>query len=81
MGIFDLKDVFCIWETIKKRIENNRKKDKTIKKLQEALEIKGKMKCEHSAYWIKDDQGNVIDGPFCTNCFDNEHATRRLIQG
>jgi len=82
MGKFDLfKYMIYIWEGFKKRAETIRKKDETIKKLREALELKGNMKCEHSAYWLKDDQGNTIDGPFCTNCFDNEHDTRRLVQG
>lgn len=75
------KYITYIWEGFKKWAETIRKKDKTIKKLREALEIKGNMQCEHSAYWLKDDQGNTIEGPFCTNCFDNEHTTRRLVQG
>ena len=62
-------------------VQQLKEKDETIEKLKTALELKGKMVCEHSAYWIKDDQGSKTDGPFCTNCFDNEHATRRLVQG
>lgn len=58
-----------------------REKEETIAKLKKALGLKGKMRREHSAYWLKDDQGNTTDGPFCTNCFDNKHATRRLVQG
>ena len=80
MGI-DLKDIIFIWGKLKKKIETNKEKDKTIKKLEDALEMKGKMKCDHSAYWIIDDQDNIIDGPFCTNCFDNEQIKRRLVQG
>jgi hypothetical protein len=62
-------------------VQQNREKDDTIEKLIKAMELKGKMVCEFSAYYQVDEQGNKIAGPFCTNCFDNEHATRRLVSG
>jgi len=34
-----------------------------------------------SAYYQVDEGENKIAGPFCTNCFDNEYATRRLLMG
>ena len=62
-------------------VQQLREKDETIEKLKTALELKGEMICEHSAYYQLDEQGNKISGPFCTNCFDNEQATRRLVPG
>ena len=55
-------------------------KDEAIEKLKRAMELKGKMVCEHSAYYQVDEQGNKTAGPFCTKCFDSEYATRRLVQ-
>ena len=82
MGKTDwLKHLTGLWKEFKKRAETIRKKDETIKKLKKALELKGNMQCKHSAYWLKDDQGKIIEGPFCTDCFDNEHTTRRLVPG
>ena len=62
-------------------VQQNREKDEEIEKLKKAMELKGKLVCEHSAYYEVDEQGDKIAGPFCTNCFDNEYATRRLVQG
>jgi hypothetical protein len=62
-------------------VQQNREKDEAIEKLKRAMELKGKMICEHSAYYEVDEQGNKVAGPFCTNCFDNEYATRRLVKG
>ena len=62
-------------------VQQNREKDQTIEKLKNAMELKGKMVCDHSAYYQIDEQGEKIAGPFCTNCFDNEYATRRLLPG
>lgn len=62
-------------------VQQNLEKDEEIKKLKKAMAIKSKMVCEFSAYYQVDDQGNKVDGPFCTNCFDNEFATRRLLAG
>lgn len=66
---------------VQKMVQQNREKDETISRLEQALELKGKMVCEHSAYFLVDEEGNKKDGPFCTNCWDNEHATRRLVGG
>lgn len=62
-------------------VQQNREKDDTIEKLKKAMELKGEMVCEHSAYYQVDEEGKKIAGPFCTNCFDNEYATRHLVQG
>ena len=62
-------------------VQQNREKDDTIEKIKKAMELKGKMICICSAYYQLDESGNRIAGPFCTNCFDNEYATRRLVSG
>lgn len=62
-------------------VQQNREKDQTIEQLKKTMELKGKMICERSAYYQVDDEGKKISGPFCTNCFDNEYATRRLVSG
>lgn len=54
-------------------------KDEAVEQLKKAVQLKGKMVCEHSAYYQVDEQGNTIAGPFCTDCFDNEYATHRLL--
>ena len=60
-------------------IEELKKKEETISKLKDALALKGKMICEASAYYITDDKGDKIDGPFCTKCFDVDHIACRII--
>jgi hypothetical protein len=57
-----------------------REKDKTIEQLKEAFSIKEKMICKSSAYFTIDENNNIIDGPFCTRCFDSEdHKICRLV--
>jgi len=55
------------------------KKDETIVRLQEALELKGTLIRKDSAYWLPDEQGNFTDGPFCMRCFDVDKITCRLV--
>jgi hypothetical protein len=51
-------------------------KDKKIKELEEALEIKEKLKWESPVYYIIDDDSK--DGPFCQQCSDKDHKLIRL---
>lgn len=60
-------------------IQQIAEKDEVIEQFRKALQLKGKMVCEHSAYYQVNQQGSRIAGPFCTNCFDNEYAIRRLL--
>ena len=62
-------------------IEKLREKDDTIDKLKNALSLKGKLICEHSAYWLKNDKDEIVDGPFCTRCFDIENVQCRFVKG
>lgn len=59
--------------------EQLKSKDKTIVQLREALELKGKFTCKGSAYFIEDEKGEFIDGPFCVKCFDVENITCRIV--
>jgi len=56
-------------------------KDEVIARLQEALELKGKLILQDSAYWLPDEKGNVIGGPFCMGCFEANHVARTLVAG
>jgi len=60
-------------------IEQSKLKDEKITKLKNALKVKGKMVCKDSAYYLTDDKGKIIDGPFCTKCFDTDQDTIRIV--
>lgn len=53
-------------------------KDKNIGQLKKALELKGKMDIIDSVYWLTDEQGKAIDGPFCPKCNDVDHIQCRV---
>ncbi len=57
--------------------ENRNLKDE-VRQLREQLEMRAKMTFENNFYWIVD--GDSKDGPFCSRCYDNDHATRRMIE-
>lgn len=59
--------------------EKLREKDKKIEQLEEAFALKGKLKLLRHAYYVIDDGGNLIDGPFCTKCYDVDKVTCRII--
>ena len=59
--------------------EQNRQKDELIHKLKESLSLKGKLSLIDLAYYILDYNEKVIDGPFCTQCFDADHQKYRLL--
>jgi hypothetical protein len=60
--------------------EQIQEKNALITQLQEALELKGKFVCKGSAYFLADDDGNFIDGPFCTKCFDVDKVKCRIVE-
>jgi hypothetical protein len=76
-----MKHIVELQTEVVELVQQNREKDQTIEKLKRAMELKGKVVCEHSAYYEVNEHGEKVSGPFCTNCFDNEHAPRRLVQG
>ena len=59
--------------------EEIKKKDETISKLKDALDLKGRLTCKDSAYYLTNDNGKIIGGPFCTKCFDVDHLKCRLV--
>jgi len=60
-------------------IEQSKLKDEKIAKLKKALKVKGKMVCKDSAYYLTDDKDKIIDGPFCTKCFDVDQDSIRIV--
>ena len=59
--------------------EQLKQKCEIIGQLKEALELKGKLIYKDSAYYVADENGKIIDGPFCTKCFDIDHLKCRLV--
>ena len=59
--------------------EQLKQKDEAVNQLKEALELKGKFIHKDSAYYITDENGKIIDGPFCTKCFDVDHIKCRIV--
>jgi hypothetical protein len=51
-------------------------KEKQIKELEAALEIKGKLKWENPVYYLF--EGNSKGGPFCQQCYDTGKKLIRL---
>lgn len=60
--------------------EQLKNKDKRIEELERALELKGKLVIRNSAYFSVDDNGQIVDGPFCTKCFDVDHIMCRIVR-
>ena len=59
--------------------EKLREKDKRIAQLEDVLSIKGKMVLKDMAYYMQDENGKLVDGPFCTKCFDVDHVLCRIV--
>ncbi len=60
--------------------EQLKEKDEIISQLKDALDLKGKLICQKSAYYLVDDKETAVDGPFCTKCFDVDHVKCRLVK-
>jgi hypothetical protein len=56
-----------------------KEKDGTIERLEQALSLKEKLVCKGSAYFITNENGEFVDGPFCTRCFDVDHNKCRVV--
>jgi hypothetical protein len=59
--------------------EELKERDETIAQLKEAMSHKGKMICKDSSYFAVDEGGEIVDGPFCTKCFDVGHTLCRVL--
>jgi hypothetical protein len=51
-------------------------KDSELRKLQDQLEIKGKIHWEPPYYWVIDNDKK--EGPYCQQCYDKNHELIRL---
>jgi len=49
------------------------------KDLIEKLKTQESLIFENNAYWIIDESGNKIDGPYCSCCWDDERKTIRML--
>jgi len=70
-----------LYEKISKLLKENEALKEEVSKLEEKLKLKKSMIFENRAYWIKDENGNIKDGPFCPTCWDSEELRMRLIEG
>jgi len=61
-----------LYEKISKLLKEREALEKEVSKLKKKIEFKESMIFENRAYWIKDKNGNVKDGPFCPTCWDSE---------
>ena len=54
-------------------------KDSEIGKLREQLTIRDKIKWEPPYYWVINEE-DKNDGPYCQQCYDNDHKLIRLTK-
>jgi len=71
--IQDLRD-----EIFNLREENQAYREK-IKELENAIQIKGKLKKEGNLYYLYQEDGEK-DGPFCLTCWDDDMKLIHLIE-
>ena len=54
-------------------------KDVKIGQLEDALSLKDTLVCKNSAFWKVDDSGNIVDGPYCSTCWEVDSKACRII--
>jgi len=59
--------------------EQLKQKDEIISHLRDALDLKGNLVVKDSVYFLADKEGKVLDGPFCTKCFDVDKIKCRIV--
>jgi len=74
-----LKTIVDLQAKVREFEEQLKLKDDKINELEAALQIKGKMIFEDSAYFSVDEANNKKDGPFCAKCYDIDRKICRLI--
>lgn len=79
MKLFQEAGKMELYEKISKLLKENEVLKEKISALKEKLKLKKSMIFEEEVYWIKDENGNVKDEPFCPNCYDAEELTVHLI--
>ena len=76
-----LKKVNTVQSEVLDLIEKLKQKEDQVTQLQGALGLKGEFILKDLAYWLPDEKGNVIGGPFCARCFEADHVARTLAAG
>jgi len=71
--------LLAIQEKTLETMEENNNLRKEIDKLKEKLKMKDLLIFEHDAYWIKDENRNIKNGPFCSRCYDSSEKLIHLI--
>jgi len=69
-----------LYEKISELLKENEVLKEKASALEEKLKLKKSMIFENRAYWIKDEERNVEDGPFCPTCWDSEKLQMRIIE-
>ncbi len=58
--------------------DENRTQQEEIRELRERLELRDSLRFESNFYWLE--KNGQRDGPYCHNCYDDDHAVRRMQQ-
>jgi hypothetical protein len=78
-SLIDTRDILL---SAKDEILNNREslreKDKQIKALEDLLKFKAKLVRKDGMYFESDERDNLIDEPFCSNCWDSDNKSIHL---
>lgn len=61
-------------------VEQLKTREKAMICFQTALSMKGELTYKNSAYWVVDENDQIVDGPFCRQCFDEEQIRTKLVQ-
>lgn len=73
------EQLLAIQEKTLETMEENKNLKEEIEKLKEKLRIKDSVIFKHDACWIKDKNGKVKDGPFCSKCYESSEKLIHLI--
>jgi hypothetical protein len=65
---------------INQLVDQLKRREKAISCFQTALSMKGELTYKNSAYWVIDENGQITDGPFCRQCFDEEQIRTQLVR-
>lgn len=70
--------IVSLQQQIEKILDEKTQLKNEINSLKEKLKIKESLSFKDNTYWRKKSEG-VMDGPFCTNCWDTGNNLVRLI--
>ena len=73
------EQLLAIQEKTLETMEENKNLKEEIERLKEKLRIKESIIFEHDACWIKDKEGNIVGGPYCSRCYDSERKLMNLV--